>query len=61
VVTVRGKAALGELMMLRFGFLNADDIRLHSGQPFEKTLACGGADAVYVDTDYPKQFNAPIL
>src|SRR5690606_24632027 len=55
VVTVGHEAGVHELVLLRFRFLQADDVRVLRTQPFEKSLACGGADAVDVERDYPEQ------
>jgi hypothetical protein len=55
VVTLGSKTPVDELMLLRFGFLDTDDIGLLCVKPLEKALARCSANSVYVGTDYPKQ------
>jgi hypothetical protein len=44
-------------MVLRFRFLNADDVRRLRGEPVEKAFSRSGADTVYIDGDYSKQLS----
>src|SRR5690606_681461 len=50
-VAERAEAGVGQLVLLRLGFLQADDVGLLAFQPAEETLGRSGADAVGVEAD----------
>src|SRR5262249_16870423 len=51
MVAVRTERRIGQLVLLRFGFLQADDVGALLPQPVEEPLAGGRANAVGIEAD----------
>jgi len=47
-IAFRAELRVGQLMLLCFGFLNADDIGIDFFKPVKKTFSRGGANTVGV-------------
>ena len=60
VIAGRGEHLVGQLVNLRFGLLDADDVRILLVHPLEKTFARRRPDTVGVETYYAKQYSTPV-
>ncbi len=60
VITGRRKHLIGELVNLRLGFLNANDVCILGRHPIEKTFAGRCPNSIGIETDNAKQNLTPV-